>query len=329
MTMNGKLLWLFTIFFLAAVHHAEAQQPKRLHRIAILSGSHTSSTSVNVRAFRQALRELGYVEGKDIVIEHRNAEGRRERLTELAAELVRLRVEVIVTLDTQGTEVSRQATRTIPIVMTQIGDALGAGFIDSLARPGGNVTGLTQMLVELSGKRVELLKESFPKVVRVIVLYDPTSQSNLLALKEAQSAARSLGLMIQSREVRGREDFDRAFSAMARERGDALMTIRNPLVGGLYLKRIVELAGKNRLPAMYDGTDFVEAGGLMSYAANFADLWRRAAVYVDKILRGAKPADLPVEQPTKFELMINLKTARQIGLTLPPNVLARADKVIK
>jgi putative tryptophan/tyrosine transport system substrate-binding protein len=307
----------------------EAQQPKRFQRIAVLSASYTSSKSANVQAFRQALHELGYIEGKHIHIEHRNAEGRSERLNELAAELVRLKVDVIVTLDTPGTQVSRKATQTIPIVMTQIGDAVGAGFVESLAKPGGNITGLTQMMPELSGKRLELIKETFPNVARVTVLYDPTNRSNLFGLKEVQSAARPLGLIVQPWEVRGPEDFDRAFSAMARDRDDAFMTIRNPLVGGLYLKRTVELAGKGRLPAMYDGSDYVEAGGLMSYAVNFTDLWRRAATYVDKILKGAKPADLPVEQPRTFELVINLKTAKQIGLTIPPNVLARADKVIK
>jgi putative ABC transport system substrate-binding protein len=308
---------------------AEAQQPKRVHRIVILSASYASSRSINVQAFRQALHELGHMEGKDIVIEHRNAEGKLERLTEFAAELVRLKVDVIVTTDTQGTQVSGKATQTIPIVMTQVGDAVGAGIVESLARPGGNITGLTQMQPEISGKRLELLKETFPKVARVTVLYDPTSRSNLLGLKEIQNAARPLGLIVQSWEVRGADDFNRAFSGIARERGDALMTIRNPLVGGTYLKRTVELAGKSRLPAMYDGRDFVEAGGLMSYAANFAEMWRRAATYVDKILKGAKPTDLPVEQPMKFEFVINLKTAKQIGLTIPPNVLARADKVIR
>jgi putative tryptophan/tyrosine transport system substrate-binding protein len=307
----------------------EAQQSKRLQRIVVLSASYTSSKSANVQAFRQALHELGYIEGKDIHIEHRNAEGKAERLNELAAELVRLKVDVIVTLDTPGTQVSKKATQTIPIVMTQIGDAVGAGFVDSLAKPGGNITGLTQMMPELSGKRLELIKETFPNVARVIVLHDPSNRSNLFGLKEVQSAARPLGLIVQPWEVRGPEDFDRAFSTMVRDRGDALMTIRNPLVGGLYLKRTVELAGKGRLPAMYDGSDYVEAGGLMSYAVNFTDLWRRAATYVDKILKGAKPADLPVEQPRTFELVINLKTAKQIGLTIPPNVLARADKVIK
>jgi putative ABC transport system substrate-binding protein len=182
---------------------------------------------------------------------------------------------------------------------------------------------------EISGKRLELLKETFPKVVRVTVLYDPSSQSNVLGLQEIQSAARASGLMVQAWEVRGLEDFDKAFSRMTRERGDALMTIRNPLVGGTYLKHTVELAAKSRLPAIYDGRDFVELGGLMSYAANFTEMWRRAATFVDKILKGAKPADLPVEQPTKFEFVINLKTAKQIGLTIPPNVLARADKVIR
>ena len=321
--------WLLTTISLITVSLADAQQAKRVHHIAVLSSSYTSSRSINVRAFRQALHELGHTEGKDIDIQHRNAEGKLELLDELAAELVRLKVDVIVTVDSLGTQISGKATQAIPIVMTQVGDAVGAGIVDSLARPGGNITGLTQMQPEISGKRLELLRETFPKVSRVTVLHDPTSRSNLLGLKEIQTTARSLGLIVQPRGVRGPEDVDRAFSAMARARGDAVMTIRNPLVGGIHLKRIVELAAKSRLPAMYDGRDFVEVGGLMSYAANFTEMWRRAAVYVDKILNGTKPADLPVEQPTKFELVINLKTAKQIGLTIPPNVLVRADKVIK
>jgi putative tryptophan/tyrosine transport system substrate-binding protein len=328
--MSGKIfIWLLTTVLLSSALPSEAQQAKKVRRIAVLSASYTSSSSSNVRAFRQALRELGYIEGKDIDIEHRNAEGKPERLNELVAEMVRDKVDVIVTVDSQGTEVSAKATRTIPIVMTQIGDAVGAGIVASLAKPGGNVTGLTQMQPEISGKRLDLLRETFPKVSRVTVLYDPTSRSNLLGLKEIQTAAPSFGVIVQPREIRGREDIDRAFSAMARDRGDALMTIRNPLVGGIYLNRIVELAAKSRLPAMYDGKDFVEVGGLMSYAANFAEMWRRAATYVDKLLKGAKAADLPVEQPTKFEFVINLKTAEQISLTIPPNVLARADRVIR
>jgi putative ABC transport system substrate-binding protein len=328
--MSGKIfIWLLTTALLSSALPSEAQQVKKVRRIAVLSASYTSSSSSNVRAFRQALRELGYIEGKDIDIEHRNAEGKPERLSELAAELVRLKVDVIVTVDAQGTQVSGKATQTIPIVMTQIGDAVGAGIVASLARPGGNITGLTQMQPEISGKRLDLLKESFPKVSRVTVLHDPTSRSNLLGLKEIQTAAHSLGLIVQPREVRGPEDVDGAFSVMARDRGDALMTIRNPLVGGIHQKRIVELAAKRRVPAMYDGRDFVEVGGLMSYAANFAEMWRRAATYVDKLLKGAKAADLPVEQPTKFEFVINLKTAEQISLTIPPNVLARADRVIR
>jgi len=328
--MSGKIfIWLLTTVLLSSALPSEAQQAKKVRRIAVLSASYTSSSSSNVRAFRQALRELGYIEGKDIDIEHRNAEGKPERLSELAAELVRLKVDVIVTVDAQGTQVSGKATQTIPIVMTQIGDAVGAGIVVSLARPGGNITGLTQMQPEISGKRLDLLKESFPKVSRVTVLHDPTSRSNLLGLKEIQTAAHSLGLIVQPREVRGPEDVDGAFSVMARDRGDALMTIRNPLVGGIHQKRIVELAAKRRVPAMYDGRDFVEVGGLMSYAANFAEMWRRAATYVDKLLKGAKAADLPVEQPTKFEFVINLKTAEQISLTIPPNVLARADRVIR
>jgi putative ABC transport system substrate-binding protein len=328
MTKNLRAL-IVGVVLLPPAFNAQAQQAKRVHRIGILSSSYTSSSSPNVQAFRQALRGLGRVEGKDIEIEPQNAEGKQQRLTELANDMVRRKVDVIVTVDSLGTQASRQATKAIPIVMTQVGDAVGTGLVDSLARPGANVTGLTQLQPEISGKRLELLNETFPKVVRVIVLYDPSSQSNVLGLQEIQSAARASGLMVQPWEVRGLEDFDRAFSKMTRERGDALMTIRNPLVGGTYLKHTVELAAKSRLPAIYDGRDFVEAGGLMSYAANFTEMWRRAATFVDKILKGAKPADLPVEQPTKFEFVINLKTAKQIGLTIPPNVLARADKVIR
>src|ERR1043166_7736713 len=319
--MKGKITILtVSALLLALCSSAEAQQVKRVRRVAILSASYTSSNYGAVQAFRQLLRDLGHVDGKNIKIEHRNAEGTPGRLEEITAELVRSKVDVIVTVDGIGTQVAGKATQTIPIVMTQVGDAVGAGLIDSLARPGGNITGLTQMQPEISGKRLELLRDTFPKIARVTVLYDPTSQSNLLGLKEIQSAARSLGLITEPREVRGTEDVNGAFSVMARERGDALMTIRNPLVGGIHLKRIVELAVKSRVPAMYDGKDFVEAGGLMSYAANFTEMWRRAATYVDKILKGAKPADLPVEQPTKFELIINLKTAKEIGLTIPPNV---------
>ena len=305
---------------------ATAQQPMKIPRIGVLSP--TTPLIDHIEAFRQGLRELGYVEGKNIVIEHRYAEGKENRLAELLAELVRLEVDVIITPGTRATQAAKKATQTVPIVMTQAGDPVAVGVVASLARPGGNITGLTQLSPELSGKRLELLKETFPKVARVAFLYDPSNQSNLLSLKEMQTAAQTLGLTIQSFEVRSAKDFDKTFSAMSKERVGALVAIRNA-VNDPHAKRIVDLAGKNRLPAMYAGREYVEVGGLMSHGVNLTDSWRRAATYVDKILKGTKPADVPVEQPTKFELVINLKTAKQIGLTIPPNVLARADKVIR
>ena len=323
----GLVALVFTFAFSGALAHA--QQAKKIQRIIILSSSHTPSTSSSVRAFREVLQELGHVDGKDVAIEHRNAEGKADRLAEIVAELVRVKVDVIVTIDSQGTQAAGKATQSIAIVMTQIGDAVGAGIVKSLANPGGNITGLTQLQPEISGKRLDLLRETFPKVTHVTVFFDPTNQSNIFGLKEIQTAARAMGLTVRPQEVTGADDIDRGFAAMAKQRGHALMTIRNPLVGGVHLKRIVELAAKSRLPAIYDGRDYVEAGGLMSYAASFTDLWRRAAVYVDKILKGAKPADLPVEQPMRFEFIVNLKTAKQIGLTIPPNVLVRADRVIR
>jgi len=308
---------------------AQAQQPKKVPRIGVFVGTlAASSDSARIEAFRQGLRELGYVEGQNIAIEYRYAEGRTDRLSELAAELVHLKVDVIITPGTQSTEAAQKATHTIPIVMTQVGDPVAVGIVASLARPGGNITGLTQMSPGLSGKRLELLKEGFPKVTRVAFLYHPANRSDLLSMKEVQTAARGLGLTIQSCEVRSPDDFDKVFSAMAKERADAFMTIRNA-VNDANAKRILDLAEKNRLPAIYDGREYVEIGGLMSYGVNLSDSWRRAATYVDKILKGAKPADLPVEQPTKFELVINLKTAKQIGLTIPQSVLYRADKVIR
>jgi putative ABC transport system substrate-binding protein len=276
-------------------------------------------------AFREGLRELGYVEGKNIIIEYRYGEGRMERLPGLAADLVRLKVDIIVTGGRPSTRAAKQATSTIPIVMAAAGNPVGNRFVASLARPGGNITGLTTMRGDLTGKRLELLKETASKISRVAVLWGPPAASNF---KIAEGAARLLGLELQSLEVRGPEDLEGAFRAATKERAQALVALRNPAIFN-ERKRIAELAIKNRLPAIYDDREFVEAGGLMSYGTNQADLYRRAATYVDRILRGAKPADLPVEQPTKFELIVNLKTAKQIGLTIPQSVLYRADKVIK
>ena len=306
---------------------AGAQQPVKVPRIGVLTGA-SPGPSANLEAFRQGLRELGYVEGKNIVVEYRYAEGKSDRLPELVSELLHLKVNVIVVSGTGPTSAAKRATSTIPIVMAQSSDPVGSGVIASLARPGGNVTGLTTIAAELSGKRLELLKEASPSVSRVAVLWDPDSPGPVVAFKETQVVAQTLGVQLQSLEARSPNDFEGAFKAATRERAGAL-TVLASLLTLTYRKPIVNLAAKNRLPATYPDSQFVEAGGIMSYGTDVADLWRRAATYVDKILKGAKPGDLPVEQPTKFELVINLKTAKQIGLTIPPNVLARADKVIK
>jgi len=307
---------------------AQAQQAKKVPRIGILFGGSSSRYSVRVEAFRQRLKELGYIEGKNIAIEYRYADGKADRLLSLATELVLLKVDVIVATSTPSVLATQKATSTIPIVFTGVGDPVAGGLVASLARPGGNITGLTILAPELSGKRVELLKEAVPNATRVAYLWNPANPAQGLLWKETHAAAQALGLQLQSLEVRSSNDFDSAFETALRERAQALITPPEPLFN-THLKRIVELAAKNRLPAMYAFTEAVDAGGLMLYAPNYADQFRRAATYVDKILKGTKPADLPVEQPTKFEFIINLKAAKQIGVMIPPNVLARADKVIK
>jgi putative ABC transport system substrate-binding protein len=279
-------------------------------------------------AFRQGLIELGYVEGKNIVIEYRYAEGKLGRLTDLARDLVGLKLDVIVADPTPSVLAVQKASTTIPIVFVSVADPVASGLVVSLARPGGNITGLTILGPELSGKRLELLKEVLPNITRVAALWNSANPAQKPIWKAIQVAAQGLGLHVQSLEVRSSDDLDSAFEAALRERAQALIISPEPLIN-MQLRRIVEFATKNRLPAMYAGPEVVEAGGLMSYAPNYTDQYRRAAIYVDKILKGANPADLPVEQPRKFELVINLKTAKQIGLTIPPNVLARADKVIK
>ena len=302
---------------------ASAQQPKKIHRIGYLSlGLGIQSGE---EAFRQGLRELGYVDGQNMVIEWRFAKGKADLLPELAAELVRLKVEVIIAAATRAIQAAKQATQTIPIVFPRAGDPVAYGLVDSLARPGGNVTGASNFSLDLSGKRLELLKETLPRISRVAVFYDPQLS---LSLKETQTAAQFLGVKIQALEVRAAADIESAFSAMRKERSDSLITMPPPSIS-VHQKRILELTEKNRLPAMHSSKGWVEAGGLMSYGVDAFDNDRRAAVLVDKILKGAKPADLPVEQPTKFEFVINLKAAKQIGLTIPPNVLARADRVIR
>jgi putative tryptophan/tyrosine transport system substrate-binding protein len=302
---------------------AETQQPKKLRLIGILESGSPTSSSERIEAFRHGLRELDYVEGQNISIEYRYAEGNTDRFAELATELARLKVEIIVTASTPGVRAAKKASSTIAIVFASINDPVASGLVASLARPGGNITGLTNLSPVLGGKRLDLLKETFPKVSRVAHLWNPDSPGD-----EMQTAVTVLGLQLQSLPVRSANDFDSAFGAALRERADALITSPNPLLN-THHKRIVDFTAKNRLPAIHSNPVFVHAGGLMSYAPDINANFRRAAIIVDKILKGAKPAELPVEQPTKFELLINLKTAKQIGVTIPPHVLARADKVIK
>ena len=327
--MGKKLASLALSAMLLALHlPAATQQPKKVPRIGLLGSGSPSSARVGVDAFRQGLRDLGYVEGQNIAIEYRYAEGKIDRLPELAVELVRLRVDVIVVNATNATLAVKDATRTIPIVMAGAADPVGAGLVASLARPGGNITGLTTISAELSSKQVEILKEAFPNISLVAILLNPAEPGSALSLRQIEVAGQALGVQLQSFEVRAPNDFDRAFSAITKNKAGALIVVRGTLTR-VHQTRIVDFAAKTRLPAIYSLSSFVDAGGLMFYGVKGADLDRRAATYVDKILKGAKPADLPVEQPTKFEFVINLKAANQIGLTIPPSVLYRADKVIK
>jgi len=326
--MNRNLLWLLTIFLLASVHLAWAQQPGKVPRIGILPPGPISERVHLWEAFRQGLRKLGYVEGQNIILVFPSGEVKPERLPHLAAELVSLKVDVIVAAAIVAVQAAKEATKTIPIVMPVASDAVETGLVASLARPGGNITGLTLISSQLSGKRLELLKEVVPRLSRLAVLSNPTSAAVPPQMRETEVTARALGVQLQPLEVRGPDDFERVFQAATKERAGALITLDDALLF-TQRTRIVKLAAKSRLPAIYGFREFVDAGGLMSYAANTSDMYRRAAAFVDKILKGAKPADLPVEQPTKFEFVINLKAAKQIGLTIPPNVLARADKVIK
>ena len=307
---------------------AQAQQAKKVPRIGLLAPPSASFFSTRIGAFRQGLRELGYLEGKNISIEYRYAEGKLDRLPHLAAELVHLKVDVILTAGEFGVLAAKNATRTIPIVFAVAEDAVESGLVSSLARPGGNATGFTVLAADLGGKRLELLKESFPKVARVAFFWPSGGPRGNAPFTEMEAAAKAFGLKLQSLPVRGLDDIEPAFEAAKRLGAQALLTSPNPVIN-TQTDRIVEFAAKNRLPAMYPSSEFVEAGGLMSYAPSYTDLFRRAATYVDKILKGRTPADIPVEQPIKFEFVINLKTAKQIGLTIPPNVLVRADKVIK
>jgi len=317
---------LSILVLLAVAVIAQAQQPTKVPRIGYLSATSPSANVGRIEAFRQGLRELGYVEGKNIVIEWRYAEGKFDRLPALVAELVRLKVDVIVTSGPQSTRVAKEATVTIPIVMGFDPDPVGGGFVASLARPGGNITGLSTLSPELSGKQLELLKEIVPKLSRVAVVGDSNEPGNAQALKEVELAAGAFKVQLQYLDVLNLKDIEHSFQSASKQRAGAVLVLAGPVMVA-HRTEVVNLAAKNRLPAMYFRSDFVEAGGL--YSVNYNDLARGAATYVDKILKGAKPADLPVEQPKKFELIINLKTAKQIGLTIPPNVLARADRVIR
>jgi putative tryptophan/tyrosine transport system substrate-binding protein len=313
---------LLTLSFLA-----EAQQPG-VPRVGYIFATTSSEGPDLLKAVREGLRELGYVEGRTIALEVRWAEGRYERLPALAAELVHLKVNVLVVAATPGALAAKNATRTIPVVMVAVGDPVGSGLVASLARPGGNLTGLSLLNPELHGKRLELLKDVLPRISRVATLTNPGNPAHAVFWKQTQAAAQALALQLQPVEVRGPEDFAGAFAAAVGGHAGAIIAFDDPLTLG-YSAQIVALAAKHRLPTIYGFREFPEVGGLMSYGANRRDMYRRTTVFVDKILKGSKPADLPVEQPTKFEFVINLKAAKQIGLTIPPNVLVRADKVIK
>jgi ABC-type uncharacterized transport system substrate-binding protein len=316
------------VVLLAVTVLAGAQQPTKVPRIGYLNAGSPSTNPARREAFRQGLRELGYVEGKSIVIEWRYAEGKLDRLPGLAAELVRLKVDVIVTAGPPATRAAKEATSTIPIVMGFDNDPVGNGFVASLARPGGNITGLATLAPEISGKQLELLKEIVPRLSRVAVLGTSTQPGNAQALREVEVAAGAFGVQLQYLDVRGPKDIETAFQAATKGRADAVVALASSVLSS-QRTQVAEFAVKSRLLAIYAQSEYVEDGGLMYYGANSRDLFRRAATYVDKILKGAKPADLAVEQPKKFELIINLKTAKQIGLTIPPNVLVRADRVIK
>ena len=328
---NLKWLGLSVIAFVLVVTGAvaQAQQPPKGPRIGFLTANDLSALAARIEALRQGLRELGHVEGKNMVIEYRYAEGKLDRLPALAAELVRLKVDIIVSAGPQSTRAVKEATVTIPIVMAFDFDPVGNGFVASLARPGGNITGLSTLAPEISGKQLELLKEILPSLSRAAVFGTSTQPGNSQMLKEVELAAAALAVKLQYVDVLSPEDIESAFRATVKGRAHAVLMIVASSVVGDHRQKIVNLAVKSRLPAIYPFSSYVEAGGLMSYSVNLTDLDRRAATFVDKILKGTKPADLPVEQPKKFEFIINLKAAKQIGLTIPPNVLARADKVIR
>ena len=318
----GALLYALCFF-------AEPQQQEKNNpQIGLLFAGDASAVAGRIQAFRQGLQERGYVEGKNVVIEYRYGEGKLDRMPPLAAELVHLKVNVIVTGGPTDTRAAKQATSTVPIVMAQDSDPIGSGFVASLARPGGNFTGLSSLAPEISGKQLELLKEIVPRLSRVAVFGNSTEPGNAQALREAERAAAAIGVELQYLEIRGPADIASSLSTIKKNYASALIVLRNPVTSA-HRKQTLDIASKSRVPAMYVSPEWVEAGGLMCYAPDIRDNWRRVAIYVDKILKGAKPTDLPVEQPKKFEFVINLKAAKQIGLTIPPNVLARADRVIR
>jgi putative ABC transport system substrate-binding protein len=325
---NPKSAILLCAMLFALTFSAEAQQPTKIPRIGYLTGATPDGQSTRIEAFRQGLRELGYVEGNNIVIEYRYAELKPELRSKLAAELVRLKVDVIVTNGVNITRAAKDATVSIPIVMTQVGDPVGSGLIASLARPGANITGLSNVAPEITGKQLEVLKEIIPKLARVAIFGPSTQLGNAQALKEIELAARAFKVKLQYLTVLGPKDIEKAFQAAGKAHADAVLVLPGP-IGNSQRTQLASLAVKSRLPAIYSNSQYVVDGGLMTYGPSLPDLDRRAATYVDKILKGAKPADLPVEQPTKFEFVINLKSAKQISLTIPPNVLARADRVIR
>ena len=327
--MNKKLTSLALSFMLVALSvTAEAQQKRKVLRIGLLSGLRPSPMPPTIEAFRQGLRELGYIEGQNILIEYRWAEGRDDRYAPLAAELVNLGVDVIVVQGTQAAIAAKQATSTIPIIVGGAGDLVGEGLVASLARPGGNVTGFTNIDPDLSAKRLQLLREALPKVSRVAVLYHGGPGGDQEELRETQTAAKKLRVAIQPLHVLEPEQFQSAYAAMVKERAQALIIFSGSFTS-FHRRTLLDLAAKIQIPTMCGNPEWSTAGGLISYGHDRSDQWRRAAVYVDKILKGTKPADLPVQQPMKFELVINLKTAKEIGLTIPPNVLVRADRVIR
>jgi len=327
-TQNPKWVGVITFATTLAFCVGAGSQPTKIPRIGFLLATSASANAARNDGFRQGLRELGYVEKNNIVIEWRYGQGNPDRLNALAAELVRLKLDIIVTGGASSTRAAKEATTTIPIVMAQDPDPVATGVVASLARPGGNITGLSALAPELSGKRLELLKETVPKLSRVAVLGNSTILDNAQSLKEMQLAAGTLRVQLQFLELLSSKDIEAAFRGARKDRANAVLVLQSPLAS-THRDEIVDLAVKSRLPAIYPQSDYMDTGGLMFYGANTTDLYRRAATYVDKILKGRTPAELPVEQPTKFEFIVNLKAAKQIGLTIPPNVLARADKVIR